>query len=93
MQCGAHCCAPLASIQCEARSAGLGHRARIVLEGDRAVVYDLSSRNGVKVNGAPVRDTSGLRAAMSRVKPGSTALLKVKRGRVTQFAAVPVPAK
>ena len=28
------------------------HHARIVLEGDRAVVYDLNSRNGVKVNGA-----------------------------------------
>ena len=32
------------------------HHARIVLEGDRAVVYDLNSRNGVKVNGAPVKD-------------------------------------
>ena len=32
------------------------HHARIVLEGDRAVVYDLSSRNGVKVNGASVKD-------------------------------------
>ncbi len=32
------------------------HHARIVLEGDRAVVYDLNSRNGVKVNGGPVKD-------------------------------------
>lgn len=32
------------------------HHARIVLEGDRAVVYDLNSRNGVKVNGAAVKD-------------------------------------
>jgi hypothetical protein len=32
------------------------HHARIVLEGERAVVYDLSSRNGVKVNGSPVKD-------------------------------------
>lgn len=32
------------------------HHARIVLEGDRAVVYDLNSRNGVKVNGASVKD-------------------------------------
>jgi len=32
------------------------HHARIVLEGDRAVVYDLNSRNGVKVNGAPVKE-------------------------------------
>lgn len=32
------------------------HHARIVLEGDRAVVYDLNSRNGVKVNGTPVKE-------------------------------------
>ena len=32
------------------------HHARIVLEGDRAVVYDLASRNGVKVNGSSVKD-------------------------------------
>lgn len=32
------------------------HHARIVLEGDRAVVYDLNSRNGVKVNGSSVKE-------------------------------------
>lgn len=32
------------------------HHARIVLEGDRAVLHDLSSRNGVKVNGAAIKD-------------------------------------
>jgi hypothetical protein len=32
------------------------HHARIVLEGDRAVVYDLNSRNGVKVNGVPAKE-------------------------------------
>jgi hypothetical protein len=32
------------------------HHARIVLEGDRAVLYDLNSRNGVKVNGAGVKE-------------------------------------
>lgn len=32
------------------------HHARIVLEGDRAVVYDLNSRNGVKVNGQGVKE-------------------------------------
>jgi hypothetical protein len=37
------------------------HHARIVLEGDRATVYDLGSRNGVKVNGAPVKDPIELR--------------------------------
>jgi serine protease Do len=45
----------------------------------------------VELNGAPVRDVAGLRAAMARVKPGTTALLKVRRGKTTQFAAVPVP--
>jgi hypothetical protein len=32
------------------------HHARIVLEGDRAVLYDLNSRNGVKVNGSGVKE-------------------------------------
>jgi hypothetical protein len=31
------------------------HHARIVLDGDRAVIYDLNSRNGVKVNGSPIK--------------------------------------
>ncbi len=46
----------------------------------------------VDVNGAPVRDAAGLRAASARLKPGSTALVKVRRGKSIQFAAVPVPA-
>jgi len=37
------------------------HHARIVLEGERAVAYDLGSRNGVKVNGAPVKEPVELR--------------------------------
>jgi hypothetical protein len=37
------------------------HHARIVLEGERAVLYDLNSRNGVKVNGAPVREPAELK--------------------------------
>jgi hypothetical protein len=32
------------------------HHARIVVEGDRAVAYDLGSRNGVKLNGTPLKD-------------------------------------
>lgn len=32
------------------------HHARIVLEGDRATVYDLNSRNGVKVNGVAAKE-------------------------------------
>ena len=45
----------------------------------------------VELNGAPVRDAAGLRAASTRLKPGSTAIVKVRRGKSTQFAAVPVP--
>lgn len=45
----------------------------------------------VEVNGTPVADSAALRAAIAKVKPGSVALLKVRRGRLVQFAAVPVP--
>jgi hypothetical protein len=37
------------------------HHARIVLEGDRAVLYDLNSRNGVKVNGQACREPTELK--------------------------------
>jgi hypothetical protein len=37
------------------------HHARIVLEGDRAVLYDLNSRNGVKLNGQAIKDPSELK--------------------------------
>jgi serine protease Do len=46
----------------------------------------------VELNGAPVRDSAGLRAASARLKPGSTAIVKVRRGKGVQFVAVPVPA-
>lgn len=36
------------------------HHARIVLTGDVAVVHDLNSRNGVKVNGAPIKGPTEL---------------------------------
>jgi serine protease Do len=45
----------------------------------------------VEVNGAPVQNTAALRAAFAKVKPGSAALAKVRRGKITQFAAIPVP--
>ena len=45
----------------------------------------------VEVNGAAVKDAQALKAAVAKVKPGSTALLKVRRGKVTRFAAVPIP--
>jgi hypothetical protein len=37
------------------------HHARIVLDGDRAVLYDLGSRNGVKVNGTAIKDPTELK--------------------------------
>jgi len=37
------------------------HHARIVLDGDRAVLYDLNSRNGVKLNGAPIKEPTELK--------------------------------
>jgi serine protease Do len=46
-----------------------------------------------ELNGAPVKDVASLNAAMAKVKPGTTALLKVRRGDASRFAAIPVPAK
>lgn len=37
------------------------HHARIVLDGDRAVLYDLNSRNGVKLNGHGVKEPTELK--------------------------------
>ncbi|WP_437275626.1 Do family serine endopeptidase [Sorangium sp. So ce375] len=47
----------------------------------------------LEVNGAPVKDVASLRAAVAKLKDGSVALLKVRRGKLVQFAAVPVPAR
>jgi serine protease Do len=47
----------------------------------------------VEMNNAPVHDTVSLRAAVAKVKPGSTVLAKVRRGRIIQYAAIPVPAR
>jgi serine protease Do len=47
----------------------------------------------VELNGVPVTDAATLRAAAARVKPGTTALAKVRRGKSTQFAAIPFPGK
>lgn len=37
------------------------HHARIVLDGDRAVLHDLNSRNGVKVNGVAIKEPTELK--------------------------------
>ncbi len=47
----------------------------------------------VDINGTPVKDAAALRVAAGRLKAGSMALLKVRRGKATQYAAVPVPGK
>ena len=46
-----------------------------------------------EMNGARIKDAASLNAALTRVKPGSTALLKVRRGTLSRFAAVPIPVK
>jgi serine protease Do len=44
----------------------------------------------VELNGEKIADTHALEASMAKLKPGQTALFKLKRGRVTRFAAVTV---
>jgi serine protease Do len=57
-------------------------------------VHDLGAGDViVEMNGAPVKDGAAFRAAAARLKPGTTALVKVRRGRAVQFAAIPVPAR
>jgi hypothetical protein len=62
------------------------HHARIVLEGDRAVVYDLNSRNGVKVNGAPVKDPVELKDG-DRIRIGTQELVFCRVDAVPTRAA------
>jgi serine protease Do len=45
----------------------------------------------VEMNGTPVKDAQDLKNAVAKVKPGSTALVKIRRGKLTRFAAVPIP--
>ena len=61
---------------------------------DPNAVRDLSPGDViVELNRTPVRDVTGLRAEMSKLKPGSTAIFKVRRGKIALYAAVPVPTK
>ncbi len=62
------------------------HHARIVLEGDRAVVYDLNSRNGVKVNGASVKDPVELKDG-DRIRIGTQELVFCRVDAVPAKAA------
>lgn len=47
----------------------------------------------VELNGATVRDATSLRAELGKAAPGTTALLKLRRGRATRYGALPVPAR
>ncbi len=47
----------------------------------------------VELNRSPVKDVVTLRAEMNNLKPGSTAIFKVRRGKQLLYAAVPVPTK
>jgi serine protease Do len=47
----------------------------------------------VELNRVPVKDVVALRAEMNKLKPGSTAIFKVRRGKLSLYAAAPVPAK
>ncbi|MDI1450255.1 Do family serine endopeptidase [Polyangium sp. 6x1] len=44
----------------------------------------------LEVNGAAVRDAKGLDAALGKLKPGTVAAFKIRRGKVTRFAALPI---
>ncbi|MDI1480423.1 Do family serine endopeptidase [Polyangium sp. y55x31] len=44
----------------------------------------------LEVNGAPVRDAKALDAALAKMKPGTVAAFKVRRGKITRFAALPI---
>lgn len=47
----------------------------------------------IEVNGAPVLDQRSFEAAVNKLSSGSSALLKVKRGRATRFAAMTVASR
>ena len=54
--------------------------ARIEVEGDRVTVFDLGSRNGVKVNGAGIKGSQDLRHG-DRVRIGTQELVFTQIGR------------
>jgi serine protease Do len=71
-----------------------GGGARIDDIEDSANIRDLVPGDVIlEVNRTPVKDVQSFRAAMAQQKPGSTVLFKVRRGKLTQYAAVPIPQK
>lgn len=58
---------------------------------ESSAVRDLSPGDLItEVDHVKVTDAQSFRAAMSKQKPGGAALVKVRRGKLTLFAAVPV---
>jgi len=47
----------------------------------------------VEVNGAPVLDVRAFETSMNKLSSGTSALVKVKRGRATRFVAIATPAR
>lgn len=47
----------------------------------------------VEVNGAPVLDVRSFETAMNKLSAGTSALVKVKRGRAARFVAITVPSR
>jgi serine protease Do len=67
-----------------------GVRVQDVLQGSE--IRDLQPGDVIiEADGKPVRDIPSLRAALKQAKPGTTSVLKVRRGRLVQFAAIPIP--
>jgi serine protease Do len=47
----------------------------------------------IELNGTPIKDVKNLQSALGKASPGSTVLMKIRRGPLTRFAAVPIPTK
>jgi serine protease Do len=71
---------------------GLGVRVERVLDGSN--VDDVQPGDViVAVAGQAVPSVDALRTALAKLSPGSTALLKIRRGKSERFAAITVPAR
>ena len=69
-----------------------GGGARVDDVSASSAVHDLNPGDVIVEAGhLPVKDGATFRAALAKAKPGSTVLLKVRRGRLIQFAALPIP--
>lgn len=62
------------------------HHARIVLEGERAILHDLNSRNGVKLNGHAIKEPTELKDG-DRLRIGTQELVFCRVGSTPNAAA------